>query len=107
MYDNLQLEHSSTVDRAVGEMRRALVAGQLSPGTPLREVALSEAMRVGRSTVREALAVLVSEGRAVRVAHKGVAVKELSADGALRHLAAHLAAAQESLLAATCHGSGG
>ena len=85
MYDDLQFEHSSTVDRAADEIRRAIFAGQLEPGTPLREVALSEAMGVGRSTIREALAVLVSDGVAVRVPNKGVAVKELSARGRQRH----------------------
>jgi DNA-binding GntR family transcriptional regulator len=79
MFSDLQLEHSSTVDRAVEEIRRALFAGRLAPGTALREVALSEAMGVGRSTIREALTVLVSEGVAVRVPNKGVAVKELTA----------------------------
>ena len=41
MYDDLQLEleNSSTVDRAAEEIRRAMFAGQLEPGTPLREVA--------------------------------------------------------------------
>lgn len=79
MYANLQVERSSTVDRAVAEIRRALFAGELNPGTPLREVALSEAMAVSRSTVREALTVLVSEGLVVRVPNRGVAVKQLSA----------------------------
>lgn len=79
MYADLQLEHSSTVDRAADQLRQAIFAGQLGPGTPLREVALSEAMGVGRSTIRESLAVLVSDGVAVRVPNKGVAVKELSA----------------------------
>jgi DNA-binding GntR family transcriptional regulator len=78
MYGNLQLAHSSTVDRAADEIRRAIFAGQLQPGTPLREVALSEAMGVGRSTIRESLAVLVADGVAVRVPNKGVAVKALS-----------------------------
>lgn len=82
MYDHLrlELESSSTVERAAEEIRRALFAGQLEPGTPLREVALSEAMRVGRSTIREALGILVAEGLAVRVPHRGVAVKELGAE---------------------------
>jgi DNA-binding GntR family transcriptional regulator len=80
MYDDLQLENTSTVDRAAEEIRRALFAGQLLPGTPLREVALSAAMGVGRSTIREALTVLVADGVAVRVPHRGVAVKELDAD---------------------------
>jgi DNA-binding GntR family transcriptional regulator len=79
MYDDLQLEHTSTVDRAAEEIRRALFTGRLLPGTPLREVALSEAMGVGRSTIREALTVLVGDGVAVRVPNRGVAVKELDA----------------------------
>ncbi len=82
MYDDLQLEleNFSTVARAAEEIRRALFAGQIEPGTPLREVALSEAMGVARSTIREALASLVAEGLAVRFPNKGVAVKALSAD---------------------------
>ena len=80
MYEGLRLEISSTVDRVVEEIRRALFAGEIPPGTPLREIALSEAMGVGRSTIREALGVLVAEGVAVRVPNKGVAVKELTAD---------------------------
>lgn len=80
MYEGLQLEISSTVDRVADEIRRALFAGEIPPGTPLREIALSEAMGVGRSTIREALAVLVAEGVAVRVPNRGVAVKELTAE---------------------------
>jgi DNA-binding GntR family transcriptional regulator len=80
MHEPLQAEPTSTVDRAVEELRRALFAGELAPGTPLREVPLSESMGVARSTIREALGVLVGEGMAVRVTHKGVAVKRLDAD---------------------------
>lgn len=80
MYGDLQLEHSSTVDRAAEGLKRAIFAGQLGPGTPLREVALSEAMGVGRSTIREALGSLVADGIAVRVPNKGVAVKALTPD---------------------------
>ena len=78
MYDGLQLEISSTVDKVVEELRRALFAGEIAPGAPLREVALSEAMGVGRSTIREALGVLVAEGVAVRIPNKGVTVKQLT-----------------------------
>jgi DNA-binding GntR family transcriptional regulator len=95
MYDGLTFEHSSTVERAADEIRRAVLDGRLGPGTPLREVALSEAMGVGRSTIREALAVLVGDGLAIRVAHKGVAVKALSsadvADVSLARLAVEIA----------------
>jgi DNA-binding GntR family transcriptional regulator len=68
------LEHSSTVDRVVEELRRAVFEGELESGTPLREVALAESLGVSRPTVREALTVLVAEGLATREPHRGVAV---------------------------------
>ena len=54
-FETLRLAHSSTVDRVVEELRRALFDGEVEPGTPLREKALAEAMGVSRSTIREAL----------------------------------------------------
>lgn len=76
-FDSLSLEHSSTVDRVAEELRRALFDGEVEAGTPLREVALAEAMGVARSTVREALAALVAEGLATREPNRGVHVTEL------------------------------
>lgn len=76
-FATLSLEHSSTVDRVADELRRALFDGEVGPGTPLREIALAEAMGVSRSTIREALAVLVAEGLATREPNRGVFVTEL------------------------------
>lgn len=76
-FATLSVEHSSTVDRVAEELRRALFDGELEPGTPLREVALGEAMGVSRSTIREALGVLVAEGLATREPNRGVFVTEL------------------------------
>ena len=76
-FENLSLEHSTTVDRVADELRRALFDGEVEPGTPLREIALADAMGVSRSTVREALAVLVNEGIATRAPNRGVYVTEL------------------------------
>lgn len=68
----------SAVDTTVEELRRALFEGDLAPGTPLREVALAETHGVSRATMREALAILVAEGLADRVTHRGTAVRTLS-----------------------------
>lgn len=76
-FAGLSLDHVSTVDRVAEELRRALFEGELEPGTPLREVALTEALAVSRSTIREALGVLVAEGLVVREAHRGVRVAQL------------------------------
>jgi len=80
VYDSLTLEHTSTVERAADELRRAMFAGELEPGTPLREVGLADSLGVGRSTVREALAVLIAEGLVIRVPNRGVAVAALDPD---------------------------
>ena len=79
-FDRLNLEHSSTVDRVADELRRALFDGEVEAGTPLREVALADAMGVSRSTIREALATLVAEGLATRAPNRGVYVTELDPD---------------------------
>ena len=76
-FDTLRLEHSSTVDRVADELRRALFDGEVEAGTPLRELALADAMGVSRSTIREALAMLVAEGLATREPNRGVHVTEL------------------------------
>jgi DNA-binding GntR family transcriptional regulator len=79
-FATLRLEHSSTVERVADELRRALFDGEVETGTPLREMALAEAMGVSRSTVREALGVLVGEGLATREPNRGVKVTELDPD---------------------------
>lgn len=65
---------ASTTDRVAAELRRALYDGEVEAGTPLREVALATELGVSRPTVREALAVLVTEGLAVREPNRGVSV---------------------------------
>jgi DNA-binding GntR family transcriptional regulator len=76
-FESLSVEHSSTVDRVAEELRRALFDGELEAGTALREVALAEAMGVSRSTIREALGMLVAEGLATRAPNRGVHVTAL------------------------------
>jgi DNA-binding GntR family transcriptional regulator len=73
-FGSLHLEHSSTVDRVVEELRRAVFEGELEAGTPLREVALAGSLGVSRPTIREALGVLVADGLATREPNRGVSV---------------------------------
>lgn len=79
MFSHLSLEPATTVDRVADELRRALFEGELEPGTPLREVALAESLDVSRSTVREALGLLVSEGLAQRIPNRGTIVRSVDA----------------------------
>ncbi len=76
-YAGLQMDRSSTVDRVADALRSALFAGQFEPGTPLREQQLAAVLGVARSTIREAMAMLVTEGLAVREPNKGVSVAML------------------------------
>ncbi len=73
-FGTLSLTHASTVDRVADELRRAVFDGELESGTPLREVALADSLGVSRSTLREALGILVAEGIATREPHRGVSV---------------------------------
>ncbi|WP_406457918.1 GntR family transcriptional regulator [Streptomyces sp. NBC_01622] len=61
-------------------LRERIVEGELPPGTPLRDVALSAELGVSRNTLREALRTLYDEGLVVQQLHKGTAVKTLSAE---------------------------
>jgi DNA-binding GntR family transcriptional regulator len=80
-FASLSVEPVSIVDRVAEELRRALFDGELEPGTPLREVALADSLGVARSTVREALGLLVADGLADRIPNKGTVVHELTPDG--------------------------
>ena len=41
MYERLRVDRSTTVDRVVDALRSAMFAGELEPGTPLREQPLA------------------------------------------------------------------
>ncbi len=72
-FATLHLEHTSTVDRAADELRRAIFDGELESGTPLREVALADSLgRLPAHRARGAHGVLVAEGLATREPNRGV-----------------------------------
>jgi DNA-binding GntR family transcriptional regulator len=73
-----KIERSTTVDKVVAVLRQAMFDGDLSPGEPLREVSLSRSLGVARSTVREALRVLATDGLVARMANRGLAVRHLT-----------------------------
>ncbi|MBU3078598.1 GntR family transcriptional regulator [Sphingomonas quercus] len=85
---------------AVRLLRRMILAGDLPPGEPLREVAFSEQFGMSRTPVREAFRTLAGEGlvsllpnRTVQVAHldEEAAAEVFTVLGALESLAARLA----------------
>jgi DNA-binding GntR family transcriptional regulator len=62
------------------ELRRAITAGRLRPGAPIRQEALAEEYGVSRVPLREALKTLQGEGLVSYQAHRGYFVEELSLD---------------------------
>lgn len=66
-------------ERAYQQLRAAIQAGQLPPGTRLREVELAESLGLSRTPVREALSRLESEGLVVNEPNRGMMVTRLDA----------------------------
>lgn len=62
------------------EIRRAISRGEFAPGQKLNEVALAERFGVSRNTLREAFAMLTSEGLCERIPNRGVFLATPSAE---------------------------
>ena len=71
---------SSRVDSLVDSLRKRILAGELKPGTPLREEALSGEYDVARHSLRSALRTLQGEGIVQIEPNRGARVKSLSAE---------------------------
>jgi DNA-binding GntR family transcriptional regulator len=72
------IQRSSTSDQVAEILRNEILTGELTPGTPLREVALANSLGVSRNTIREGIRILVSEGILHHNVHRGVSVARLS-----------------------------
>lgn len=62
----------------VDAIREGIISGAFQPGQPLREVDLSDALKVSRGTVREALRDLSKEQLVEIIPHRGAYVHQLS-----------------------------
>lgn len=60
-------------------LRERILRGELTPGTPLREVAIAAELAVSRNTLREALRLLAAEGLVAQVPYKGATICRLTA----------------------------
>ena len=56
---------------AADTLRERIVEGELLPGTPLRDIALSAELGISRNTLRQALRTLHEEGLVTQQLHKG------------------------------------
>lgn len=76
--EGLQIRRSSTSEQVADAMRAMILRGELTPGTPLREVPLAESIGISRNTVREAVRVLARQGLVTHSMHRGAVVTQLS-----------------------------
>ena len=73
-----QIDRSSTANRVAEYLRAQIAQGSIEPGVRLNELALAAELRVSRSPIREALALLAGEGLVRVVPYKGTYVTALS-----------------------------
>jgi DNA-binding GntR family transcriptional regulator len=74
----LRAKAGSTVDALTESLRDRILGGELKPGTPLREEALSGEYDVARHSLRSALRTLHAEGIVQIEPNRGARVKSLS-----------------------------
>lgn len=67
-------------DSAASAIRKAISAGDFEPGEQLIESDLAERLEVSRNTLREAFAMLISDGVLVRIKNRGVFIASLGAE---------------------------
>jgi DNA-binding GntR family transcriptional regulator len=75
------LRRASVVDEVRVAVRERILAGELTPGRPLREAELAEAYGVSRHTVRAALRALAGDGLVRLEPDRGASVAALDRDG--------------------------
>ena len=79
--DLLEAVPKNTLRAQIAErLRAAILAGDIPPGAPLVETALSESFDVSRGPLREALRQLIEEGLVVTVPYTGTHVAPLSVE---------------------------
>ena len=74
----LVIPHSALHQQVVQRLRQMLLEGQIAPGAKLNERALSEALRVSRTPLREAIKMLAAEGLVELLPNRGAIAVELS-----------------------------
>ncbi|WP_433348862.1 GntR family transcriptional regulator [Microtetraspora malaysiensis] len=68
----------TTQQYVLEQLRRAILTGQLAPGSAIRQDALAEQLGVSRVPIREALKILEGEGQVIYRPRRGYMVAELA-----------------------------
>lgn len=78
--EDLAVPRVRTVDHVADRLRAMIADGRLPQGEHLREMPLAKAFSVSRTTIRDAIALLASDGLVTRQFHRGAIVTVLSED---------------------------
>src|SRR5215469_8436266 len=97
------IQRQSTTEQAAAALRAAILSGEISPGTPLREAALAAELGVSRNTVREAARLLGGEGLVRYQMNRGIVVAEITAADVRDIYAARAAIETAGAQALTAH----
>jgi DNA-binding GntR family transcriptional regulator len=76
---SLTIDRVRTAELVAEALRQQLLSGAFPLGAPMRDVELSARAGVSRTTMREALALLVREGLLTHALHRGVEVARIAA----------------------------
>jgi DNA-binding GntR family transcriptional regulator len=87
----LTLRRSSTAQQVADGLADAIMRGELSPGSPIKESALATSLGISRNTVREAVRILELGGMVRYTLHHGFAVVDPTQDDLLEVYRARLA----------------
>jgi len=96
----------TTVDGLTDSLRSRILGGELGPGTPLREEALSRQYDVARHSLRSALRTLQGEGIVQIEPNRGARVKSLSPEDVRGLSELRMALEVEAARMALEHGGG-
>ena len=88
---NIMLRRTSTAQQVADGLADAIMRGELTPGSPIKESALASSLGISRNTVREAVRILEVGGMVRYTLHHGFAVVDPSHDDILELYHARLA----------------
>ncbi|MGW5151833.1 GntR family transcriptional regulator [Rhodococcus koreensis] len=88
---NMTLHRTSTAQQVADGLTEAIMRGELTPGSPIKESGLATSLGISRNTVREAVRILEMSGLVRYTMHHGFAVVDPSQDDLLELYRARLA----------------
>ena len=78
--EQIKTQHRSLSDIATDSIRNAIIRGDFKMGEPVTEAALSEAIKISKTPVRQSLSKLESDGLLLSEKNKGYRIVSLTSE---------------------------